>query len=216
MAIFNTKLFIFDLDGTLLDTRFDISDAVNFVLKKNGLAVLPEDKIFSFIGNGVAFLLEKCLGRKGMEMYDAVYEDYVVYYSENISKRTVLYDDVIETLDHFADRNMVILSNKPEAMCKKLLSELKLDKYFKEICGGDTFGVLKPEKKGVKALYKKYGVLQEEAIIVGDGPQDINAGKNAGIKVAAVTYGYHSENRLKKENPDLLIDTLSALRNYID
>lgn len=216
MALFNTKLFIFDLDGTLLDTRFDISDAVNHVLEKNDIPVLPEDKIFSFIGNGVAYLLEKCLGKKGMEKYDAVYEDYMTYYHDNISSRTELYEDVIETLDYFSDRDMVVLSNKPEAMCNKLLKEVKLDKYFKEVCGGDTFGVLKPEKKGVKTLYKKYGVLQEEAIIVGDGPQDINAGKNAGIKVAAVTYGYHSENRLKKENPDLLIDTLSALRNYID
>lgn len=216
MGIFNTKLMIFDLDGTLVDTRIDIANSINQAMEKNGIRTLPEEKIFSFIGNGVDYLVEKCIGKTHMDQFDAIRTEYLGIYEQNISQNTTVYDDAIETLEHFSELDKVILSNKPEKLCKLLLADLKLDKYFKEICGGDTFGVLKPEKKGVKTLYKKYGVLQEETLLIGDGPQDINAAKNAGIKMAAVTYGYHSENRLKKENPDLLIDTLSALFQYIN
>ena len=216
MALFQSKVMIFDLDGTLIDSRIDLANSVNYVLKDAGLKELPEDKIFSYIGNGSKSLIEKSLGRSGKDKFTQVYNTFQSYYSDHLLDNTTLYEDVEETLSYFSDKSLYILSNKHQEFCQKILDGFNLSSAFKGIYGGDSFDKMKPEPLGVKKIRKEEGVLQEECILIGDSPQDINAGKNAGIKMAAVTYGYHSENRLMKDNPDLLIDSLSALRNYID
>ena len=216
MALFNSKLLIFDLDGTLIDTRQDLANSINHALKECNVRTLQEEKIFSFTGNGIDYLIDRCVPKADSDKLPEIREAFVKHYEKNLVVESTVLEGVTEVLNYFSDKTLCILSNKPEKYCRMILEAFKLDGYFKEIVGGDTFGVMKPEKTAVKKLYKKYKVLQEETILVGDGPQDINAAKNAGIKMAAVTYGYHSENRLKKENPDLLLDTLTALMNYID
>ena len=217
MGIFNSKLIIFDLDGTIVDSKEDIAISVNHALKENGLPALPEDKIYSFVGNGVDFLLEKSLGKSKMEHFDNVKNTFMTYYEEHLLDNSKLFEGIMTVLDHFkGEKKMVILSNKPTHLCAKITKGLEIESYFEEIHGAESFEALKPDPIGVKTLYKKYEVLQEECIVVGDAPQDINAAKNAGVKMAAVTYGFHSENRLKKENPDLLLDTIEALINYIN
>jgi 2-phosphoglycolate phosphatase len=216
MAIFNTKVIIFDLDGTLIDSRQDIADAVNYALEENEITKLAEDKIFSYIGNGSTFLIQKSLGREHKAKFDEVFKSFVDYYSKNLVNKTELFDDVHDILEHFKDKKIYLLSNKPTEFCKVILEKLEIRKYFKEVYGSDSFPKLKPDPVGIIDIFRTEKVLQEECLFVGDSPQDINAAKSAGIKMAAVTYGYHSENRLKKDNPDLLIDTLSALKNYLD
>lgn len=215
MGIFNSKLLIFDLDGTLIDSRKDIAIAVNHTLKEAGLKQLPEEKIYSFVGNGVDYLIEKSIGKSQMLRFDECKKNFMNYYGDHLVDNTTLYDGVLDMLQHFDDKIKCIISSKPTAFCKTIIDRFDLNKFFKEIHGSESFPALKPDPIGVKTLYKKFNVLQEECIFVGDGPQDINAAKNAGVKMAAVTYGFHSENRLKKENPDLLLDSIESLKNYI-
>jgi len=209
-------LIIFDFDGTLVDSRLDIVNSVNYVLKRLDLNSRDFDTIISFIGEGIEHLLLKSLGEGREDRYEEAYRFYVEYYQEHLLDNSVAYPHVRETLDHFKSKKMIIISNRLGSSASVMLERLGLIQYFKDILGGEDHSCRKPSGCPILNMLNKFGVSKERAIIVGDMDLDIMSGKDAGVLTCAVTYGIGSRESIVKAGPDFIIDDISRLKDIID
>lgn len=209
-------LLIFDLDGTLVDTKKDIAVSANFALKKLGLPTLPEKIIHSYVGKGISNLMEGCLGeaRKG-ELKDAV-KLFRDHYGQHLAVHSRLFPGVREVLEHFADKKMAVLSNKIESFSSEILRLLGVRDYFDIVWGGDTGPSMKPHPHGIEQILNRLKARPERSVVVGDSTVDIETGKNAGVLTCAVTYGFDSRPKLKEASPDYLVPSLQALIKLFD
>jgi len=214
-APINADLIIFDLDGTLIDSRDDIVDAVNATLVHLGLKKKGRKFISSFIGWGSNSLLEGVLGKVNRELMKKAIDFYWWYYRRHGLDNTGLFPGAKDVLRHFRDKKMVIISNKAKAFVVGQLRDLGVRKYFKKVIGGDDLKCSKPSPCPVLELLKRYKIKKQNAIIVGDMALDIETGKNAGIYTCGVTYGIGDVGELKKMRPDFVISRLSKLKEII-
>lgn len=207
-------LIIFDLDGTLVDSKEDIVNAVNFTLKKLGLDEKQFDEIVSYIGTGVESLIRKAIGDKNRDLFDkgiSVFEDY---YKKHSAIKSKLYPYVEDILKQFRDKQMFVVTNRKRDMALVTLNSLGIAKFFKDIIGGDDASCLKPAVCSLdKAL--KYNKNGKRSIIVGDMDLDILSGKRAGILTCAVTYGIGKKEDILKAEPDYIIDDIGQLEDII-
>jgi len=204
-------LLIFDLDGTLVDTRRDIAASANFALEKLGLPPLPEKEIASHVGQGISNLMEGCLGAaRAGELKEAV-RLFREHYGKNLAVHSELFPGVKKVLTHFAEKKKAVISNKIESFSSELLRLLGVRGSFDVVWGGDTGPNMKPHPHGVEEVLKKLRVAKERAVFVGDSTVDIETGKNAGIRTCAVTYGFDAPEKLKGRRPDFLVDRMDAL-----
>jgi phosphoglycolate phosphatase len=203
------NLIIFDLDGTLVDTVQDITNALNYALLSHDIKNLTVKETMRLVGEGVTRLVEKVLPVAKEHLKDDVMKKFLEYYSEHLIENSKEFPHVRETLENLNHFKKAVLSNKREVLSKRLLEELKLEKYFDIIIGSDTAGEKKPSPVPVLYLISKLTVRPEESIVVGDSYYDIEAGEMAGLKTVAVTYGYQPKELLKKA--DYLIDDLREL-----
>ena len=203
------KLIMFDLDGTLVDTAQDIRNALNFALKPYDLKSLTMEDTIKMIGEGVSRLVEKVLPLEKMHLKIDVMNRFLEYYSEHLIDNSKEYPHIKETLENLTYLKKAVISNKREDLSKRLLEELSLSEYFDLIIGSDTAGERKPSAVPILYVISKLGESPEESIIVGDSHYDIEAGKNAGIKTVAVTYGYRPRESLLKA--DYIIDDIREL-----
>ncbi len=210
------RLIIFDLDGTLIDSKNDIADSVNYTLKNLHLPAVQNSIIYSYVGNGVLPLLEKVISRsnKKSNLEDAL-KVFRKHYEDHLLDTTRLYPGVMEILKCFSDVNMGLVSNKPEGFAKKILKGLKVDCFFPVVIGGDTLKTKKPEPEGVNMIMDRFGADLHETIIVGDGGVDIKTGKEAGIHTCGVSYGLRDRSELVEAGADIIIDDIRELKNYI-
>ncbi|MEJ2684108.1 MAG: HAD-IA family hydrolase [Candidatus Sulfobium sp.] len=183
-------LIIFDLDGTLVNSSVDITNSLNYAIEPYELEKMTVEKTVGLVGEGLTMLVEKMLGRENAQIMPDVMERFIRYYSEHLTEFTVPYPGVPETLEKLADYRKAVVSNKREALSKRLLESLKLSHYFDVILGSDSAGEKKPSPKPILQILEMMKVKPDEAVIVGDSNYDIEAGKGAGIKTIAVTYGY--------------------------
>lgn len=209
------NLIIFDLDGTLVDSRDDIVDAVNATLLHLGLKKKNKKFISSYIGWGSNSLLEGVLGRQSRELMKKAIDFYWRYYRRHGLDNTGLYPGVKETLRHFRGKIMAVISNKARAFVVQQLRELGVRKYFKAVIGGDDLKCAKPSPCPVNDILRKYGIKKREAIIIGDMALDIETGKNAGIHTCGVTYGIGDVGEIKKMQPDFVISRIPKLKEII-
>lgn len=200
---------MFDLDGTLVDTVQDITDALNYALKAYGIKRFTVGDTMNMVGEGVSRLIEKALPAEKGHFKDAVIKKFLEYYSEHLTDKSREYPHVKETLENLTGFRKAVISNKREDLSKELLEELGLSEYFDLIIGSDTAGERKPSAVPVLYVISKLGVSPEESIIVGDSTHDIEAGKKAGIKTVAVTYGYRRKELLTEA--DYIIDDIREL-----
>lgn len=203
------KLIIFDLDGTLVDTVQDITDALNHALRPCGIEALTVRETVGMVGEGITKLVEKILPAGKIHIKDDVIQRFLEYYSEHLTDKSKEYPHVRETLEALSGFKKAVISNKREALSKGLLEELNLLQYFDLIIGSDTAGERKPSPIPVLYVISKLGLTSEESIIVGDSNYDIEAGKKAGVKTVAVTYGYRPKETLR--DADYVIDDLRDL-----
>jgi phosphoglycolate phosphatase len=191
------KLLIFDLDGTLVDSRLDLAKSVNAMLQHYGKPELPQEVIASYIGNGAPMLVRRSLGDPDDEDFvqDALLY-FMAYYREHKLDNTYVYDGIFEALDSIiASRNglgelhMAVLSNKPVNPSRGIVEALGLGKYFFQVYGGNSFHTKKPDPAGVQALLAEAEAHAQQTVIVGDSDVDIITARNAGIFSLAVTYG---------------------------
>jgi len=208
------KLIIFDLDGTLVDTSGDITNALNYALKPYGLRDLTVEDTIKMVGEGITRLIEKILENERIQMRDTVIKRFLDYYSEHLVDFSTPYPHVRETLEKLNDYKKAVISNKREYLSTRLLDKLDLLKYFDLVVGSDTTSERKPSAVPVIYVFTKLGVNPDESIIVGDSNYDIEAGKKAGLKTVAVTYGYRERQYLI--DADYIIDSMKDLLTLLD
>ncbi|MFQ5867415.1 MAG: HAD family hydrolase [bacterium] len=208
-------LIIFDLDGTLVDSRDDIANAVNFTLKKIGLKEKSISEISSYIGTGVEGLIRKSLGNKEEVLLKKALSAFEEYYKKHSTDNSVLYPNVKEILEYFKGKKKVIVTNRNYEFALLTLKTLGIYDYFEDIVGGDDIGCMKPSSCPLDMSMHRLNANKEEAIIVGDMDLDIVAGKRAGIITCGVTYGIGKKEDIIKAKPDFIIDDIMNLKNLI-
>jgi len=209
------KLLIFDLDGTLVDTRQDITSAINYALEPYGFKKVDVDETTKLIGEGVSRLFEKLIGNNDSDIIEDVKNRFLDYYSEHIADYSTIYPNVIETLEKLIDYKKAIISNKREELTKKLLKKINIIEYFDIIVGSDTTPEKKPSPLPILYACSNLNVQPKEAIIIGDSNYDIEAGKKAGVfKTIGVTYGYRDLIYLK--DADYIISSFDMILPILD
>ncbi len=201
------KLLIFDLDGTLVDSRLDLANAVNAMLAHFGRQQLPCDVIASYVGDGAPMLVRRALGDPDDEKYFADgLNFFLAYYREHKLDNTYVYAGVMDALQALAARELrlAILSNKPVNPSRQIAEALGLSRYFFQIYGGNSFHTKKPDPQGALALCQEAGARPDEAVIIGDSDIDILTGRNAGLWTCGVTYGF-APHTLEAAPPDGLV-----------
>lgn len=212
------KLLIFDLDGTLIDSREDLANSINAMLRHFSKKELPHEVIASYIGDGAPMLVRRSLGDPDDENFvqDALLY-FMAWYREHKLDTTYVYDGIREALDAIHKSRdgastqatpalkMAVLSNKPVGPSRAIVEALGLGRFFFQVYGGNSFHTKKPDPAGVQALLEESGAFAEETIIVGDSDIDVLTARNAGIYSVGVTYGL-SPHTLQDAPPDVLID----------
>ena len=207
------NLLIFDLDGTLIDSKLDLAHAVNAARAHMGLGDLPHPLVFSYVGNGAPTLIRRALGPEaGEAQVQEALEFFLEYYRDHMLDYTTLYPGVADTLDVLlqSGKRMAVLTNKPVRISKAIISGLGLERHFFQIYGGNSFEQKKPHPIGIETLLSEAGMAAENAMMIGDSAVDIQTARNAGIKSCGVTYGFQPET-LAAEPPDFLIDRFEDL-----
>jgi phosphoglycolate phosphatase len=207
----SVRAFLFDLDGTLIDSKLDLVNSVNFMLLEMQREVLPLATVASYIGYGAPRLVADALGpdaaeadrKRGLEIF-------LAYYSKHNLDATRAYPGVREGLEELQDRPMAVLTNKPVQMSVEILEVLGLGKFFRAIYGGDSFEKKKPDPAGALAILNNLGVDPRESAMVGDSDVDIKTARNAGMFAVAVNYGFGRHDR-QTQPADLYVDSLQEI-----
>src|SRR5271169_6405266 len=208
------QLAIFDLDGTLIDSRLDLVHSVNAALRHIGRPELPDDVIASYVGDGAPILIQRALG--GETVPEAVVRQglqfFLSYYREHKLDHTTVYAGVKEALaalqrtSNGVPRKLAVLSNKPVNPSRAIVEALGLGQFFTQIYGGNSFATKKPDPEGALKLLEESEVRPEQAAIVGDSHVDVRTGRNAGLWTVGVTYGF-ATHTLEDEPPDVLVES---------
>ena len=213
--MFIADTIFFDVDGTLVDAREDIANAMNYALRQVGFPERPLDEIVSYVGTGVKDLISKSLGSGDEALVEKCISIYGNYYVDHPADKSFLYPHTIDTLKYFRNKKKIILTNRYARFADPVLKALGIRKYFEEIIGGDDENCLKPFACVLDPYISKFGLDKDRALIVGDMAIDIETGKNLKIKTCWVTYGLGKREDVEPLNPDFTIDDLIELKNII-
>jgi phosphoglycolate phosphatase len=208
------KLIMFDLDGTLVNSSVDLTNALNYAIGPYGLEKLTVEKTISLVGEGITRLIEKLLGEGLTEIRGIVLERFLEFYSAHLTDHTVVYPGVRETLASLGDYRKAVISNKREDLSRRVLENLGLSGHFDIIWGSDSVPEKKPSPIPVQEMLRKFSCASEEAVIIGDSTYDIEAGKAAGVRTIAVSYGYREVGLLK--DADFIIDRMEDLISRLE
>lgn len=211
----SVELIIFDLDGTLVDSCRDITEALNHCFEQKGISGFCPEEVKKMVGEGVNRLIEKALQIKKVSFgMNEMVECFINYYKQHIADYSEVYPEVKETLEKLMDFKKAIISNKTTELTIKTVECLGLLKYFDFVAGSDFFSERKPSALPIIETIKKFNATAETTLVVGDSEIDIETAKAAGVKSVAVTYGYRQRELLK--NADFIIDKISDLINIIE
>lgn len=216
-----SPLIVFDLDGTLVDTAPDLVGALNFVLQREGLPLVPAESARTMIGAGARKLIERGLELDDRTMsvqdIDRLTGDFITYYEAHIADASRPFEGLYAALDELEGRGFkfAICTNKLEGLSRLLLEKLDMTKRFLAICGADTFGVSKPDPAILRQTIARAGGDVSRAIMVGDSGPDVGVARRAGIPVIGVTFGY-TETPIAELKPDIVIGHMRELPGAVD
>ena len=205
------KLLIFDLDGTLIDSRLDLVHSVNAMLRHFGRPELPDEVMASYVGDGAPVLVRRALGDPKDEKFLKEALDYfLAYYRVHKLDHTHVYEGIKESLaaihgSNGLPRKMAVLSNKPVHPSRAIVEALGMGQFFIHVYGGNSFPTKKPDPEGARSLLKETKTQPQEAVIIGDSSVDVLTGRNAGMWTCGVTYGF-APHTLCEALPDVLLD----------
>jgi phosphoglycolate phosphatase len=200
---------MFDLDGTLVDSSLDITNALNHAIAPYGIKRLSVEQTKSLVGEGPSRLIEKVVGPYDKALAGDVLAGFVDYYSRHLTDSTRPYPGIKETLERLGGYKKAVISNKIESMSRQILDELGMTAYFDAVLGSDSVEETKPSPKPLFQVMKMFSVGPDESVMVGDSSFDIEAGKAAGTATVAVSYGFRPPDTLN--GADFLIDAIDGL-----
>jgi len=212
------RLLVFDLDGTLIDSRLDLIHSVNATMRHIGRSELEDDVIASYVGDGAPALVRRALGNtapgntEDEALFRVALEYFLGYYRLHKLDHTTVYDGIPETLARLAEasngeqRLMAVLSNKPVNPSRDIVRALGLGDFFVRVYGGNSFTAKKPDPLGVQTILQETGVAAADALIIGDSSIDVLTGRNAGLWTCGVMYGF-APHSLDEVPPDVLVET---------
>ena len=210
-------LAIFDLDGTLIDSKLDLAHSVNAARAHLGLPPLANETVYSYVGNGAPVLIKRSLGTAASDTnVAAALEFFLAYYREHMLDNTVLYPGVRNALDRMlhAGVPLAVLTNKPVRISVDIMAGLGLGGHFRHIYGGNSFEFKKPHPIGIDTLVSQLNADRGKTVMVGDSNVDMETARAAGVQACGVTYGFNPET-LKTTPPDFLVDSLEQLADRL-
>jgi phosphoglycolate phosphatase len=211
VSIEDVRVLIFDLDGTLIDSKLDLVLAVNATLEYMGRPRMPNEDVGKYVGGGAALLVRRVLGEGATdEEADTGLEHFLSYYRAHMLDNTVTYPGVREALELLKDHPMAVLTNKPVRFSEGILNGLGLSHYFRYVYGGNSFESKKPDPFGMSVLLRDFAVTPRQAVLVGDSDVDVKTARNAGAWACGVSYGFGLES-LRACPPDMMVDSLEHL-----
>jgi phosphoglycolate phosphatase len=211
------RLLVFDLDGTLIDSRQDLCNSVNATLVHFGLPELQDDVIAGYIGDGAAMLIRRALALDEVaedSLFDAAFRYFLDYYRAHKLDFTRCYPGVLEALEQLrtmpdgAPRAMAVLTNKPVGPAQAICDGLGLSPFFFRVYGGDSFTLKKPDPVGLLELIAEAGVTPAQALMIGDSEVDVKTARNAGAWALGCTFGLSPET-VVHALPDVLAENAS-------
>lgn len=210
-------LLIFDLDGTLIDSRLDLAQAVNATRRHMGKEPLENERVYSYVGNGAPVLIRRAMGEQATEaeLQEAL-EYFMEYYGDHDLDFTTLYPGVKESLDRLlaAEKRMAVLTNKPVRMSRSIVKGLGVAEHFVQVYGGNSFEFKKPNPIGIEALMRETGIDRARTMMIGDSSVDVQTARNAGVQCCGVTYGFQPET-LVDPAPELVVDRMEDLVDWV-
>lgn len=212
------ELMLFDLDGTLIDSKADLARSVNLMLEELGRPQLHEDTIGGFVGDGVRVLVHRSLTATEPERNPPTEQLHIQgialmldHYAEQMLVSTRLFPQVAETLDSFRDKRKAVVTSKESSFTEALLEHFRIAQHFDCIIGGDTVTARKPDPEPVREALRRLGGAPRGAVMIGDSENDVLAGRGAGARTCAVSYGFRTREQLRATEPDVLIDRFDQL-----
>ncbi len=205
------RLLVFDLDGTLVDSKQDLAASVNAMRAGMGLSPLALELIATYVGNGVTLLVRRSLGNQATpENVEKGLAFFLGYYREHMLDHTVPYPGVSEALRELGGRKMAVLTNKPVNFSREMIERLGFGAHFERVYGGNSFPQKKPDPVGLNQLMEDFKTAPCETLMIGDSDTDVLTGRNAGVLTCGVTYGFGAHT-LEKVAPDVTLDDMREL-----
>lgn len=221
MKQLTVNLLLFDLDGTLIDSKTDLANSINLMLADLGRSTLSEATVGGFVGDGVRVLTHRCLtatdpNRQPPE--DELHQKAIAlmhsHYANEMFRTTRLYPGVAETLASYGNKGKAVVTSKEVRFTKIILDHFEIAQYFDVIVGGDTTPARKPDPGPVLEALRLLNGSASDAVMIGDSENDVIAGKRAGTHTCAVSYGFRSAEELRVTEPDVLIERFDQLTEF--
>ncbi|MFH1800685.1 MAG: HAD-IA family hydrolase [Candidatus Omnitrophota bacterium] len=208
------KLILYDLDGTLADTRRDIINGVRHALKILKGPDLTDDEIKDCVGSGLHALIKQVFRTGDEKLADRGSQLYREHYKKHMLDHTKLYPGAREFLEHFKDRTQAVITNKPNPFSSQILEALGVAHFFIAILAGDKGLPFKPDPAAIRHLIEETNAAAEEVIFVGDSPIDIQSARNAGVEIVTLSHGFASEATLRGAGPDHIVRDFAELLRF--
>ncbi|WP_011929526.1 phosphoglycolate phosphatase [Candidatus Vesicomyidisocius calyptogenae] len=222
MKTFNPKLIMIDLDGTLVDSVPDLAYCIDELMKAMNRTPWGEFKVRDWVGNGVLKLVERSLTGEleasvNKQDFDKAYSIFLELYSINTSVRSCLYDGVKEGLDYLKRQGYLLgcVTNKDEQFTLPILKDLDIFNYFGLVISGDTLVKKKPDPLPLLHSAEFFNIPPQDCLMLGDSISDVIASRVAGFEIICMSYGYNHGKDIQDVNPDLVIDSMIELKDYL-
>lgn len=215
------QAFVFDLDGTILDTVLDIQSAVNFALTKYSLPTHTREEIISYIGNGSNKMIQRALGPAHQDLFDPVFKTYYDRYDHYFMEKTKPFAGIVEALTYAKSQGIALFvyTNKPDRIAKNLIDHSFGTGFFTKVIGIPLGGIIKPDPKAYLDGIKEYGFDLDRQAYFGDSDTDIETAYNIGLShIYSVSWGYKTKAFLEsfRLKPTAILDDPLAIKDVVD
>lgn len=211
------NLILFDLDGTLVDSAFDLYRAMNLSLARLNLPLVTEQQVRVWIGKGTSLFCQSTLqylkGDVDPVLHQQLLDTFLEIYNAEPCVDTEPFHGIVEFLDWGLKnhKKMICVTNKPEQPARKILDVLQMSHYFDDVVGGDRFEVRKPDPKPLLHCVEAFETTVEQTLMIGDSSNDVEAARRAGIDCVVVSYGYNHGEDIQLCQPQQIVDDLTEL-----